>query len=148
VLTTAIHSVLTKFASVDNYAVYDKGKLHLGATIRNFLDQHHIRYTGFAKEIGMSRGGVHKIFEQSSINTERLQQISRVLKHDFFKYLIDASTVNELGSVKEPEPEYPKKKTQKRVIVINFDDDDPENDADLFKRLSKYIQDLDSSDME
>jgi transcriptional regulator with XRE-family HTH domain len=62
-------------------------KVHIGKKIREVLRK--AGYTSvedFAKEIGLSRNGLYKIFEKQFIDTDLLRKISTVLKHDFFSY--------------------------------------------------------------
>jgi hypothetical protein len=133
------------FTSVDKYVVYDeKGGIHVGQTIRNYLDSHFMKYGSVADAIGITRGGLTRIFDQASINTVRLRQISDALNHDFFQYLLSPTTKEEIMKLKEPEAEYqrrpkPKKKKSTIKVVLEFDEDtDP--DSPLIERLSKMIE--------
>lgn len=60
--------------------------VHIGNEIRETLENRSIGVSDFARKIGLSRNVVYNIFERESINTELLYRISKVLKHDFFKY--------------------------------------------------------------
>ncbi len=85
--TTAIHKRPLSFTAVNKHAVHDEeGRLHIGETIRAYLSRQRITATDFADKIGLSRGGLNHIFTQRGINTERLEQISRISGHDFFRY--------------------------------------------------------------
>lgn len=81
-----------------NFTVMNK--VHIGKKIQEALDNSSFTIVAFAKNIGLTRDGVYKIFKKESIDTEQLQKISKVLNHNFFQYY-------EHGSVaKESKPEY------------------------------------------
>lgn len=140
---TAEHHALSSFAVVDKYAVYDEdGRIHIGRTIRRFMDLNHIKYKGISDSIGMSRGGFSHLMDSKFIGTDRLHQVSKVLRHDFAQYLLSDETKEEIMKLKEPKAEYkpkPKKKKSPIKIVLEFSDDtDP--DSPLIERLSKMIE--------
>ena len=86
-LTTSIQSRTLNFTPVNNYAVYeDKGKLHIGLTIKRFLTTNKITTTDFARDIDLTRGGLNHIYTQRSIQTDRLETICRAAGFNFFKY--------------------------------------------------------------
>lgn len=63
--------------------------IDIGHMIRTTLrDQGHT-VLWFAKEMSCSRNNVYKIFNSSTINTQTLLRISRILKTDFFKVYSD-----------------------------------------------------------
>ena len=71
-------------------------KVHIGKKIKEVLDNSPVKATELAKQIGLTRVGLYKVFEKESISTEQLQKISTVLKHDFFGYYQkDLNVVNE-----------------------------------------------------
>ena len=70
--------------------------MHIGHLIRLELVRQHHSATWFAQALGCSRTSVYKIFEKSSIDTDLLLRICRVLKVDFFKFYSD-----ELGKIKD-----------------------------------------------
>jgi len=128
---------------VESYIVHDTdGTLHIGRTIRNYLDQNHIKYSRVAEDIGMTRGGFARIFEQKSINTERLHQISKKLNHDFFKYLIAQETQDEIMKASEPPQSYSVKKKKPLKLTIEFSEDDTDPDGALVQRLNEIIRKL------
>lgn len=118
--------------------------MHIGKTIRKYLDDHHVKYSRLAEDIGMTRGGFARIFDQVSINTERLGQISKNLNHDFFKYLLLPSTQEAIMKSTEPRAEY---KTEKKPIkvTLQFDDGDPDVDSPLILKLNEIIRQLNES---
>lgn len=61
-------------------------KIHIGKKIQDVVDDSSYTIVAFAKEIGLTRDGVYKIFKKESIDTEQLQKISKVLNHNFFSY--------------------------------------------------------------
>jgi predicted transcriptional regulator len=77
-------------------------KVHIGKKIQEVVDNSSYTIVAFAKEIGLTRDGVYKIFKKESIDTEQLQKISKVLKHDFFNYYQKENS----SIVKETKPEY------------------------------------------
>jgi len=79
-LTTSIQSRTLNFTPVNNYAVYeDKGKLHIGLTIKRFLTTNKITTTDFARDIDLTRGGLNHIYTQRSIQTDRLETTRQLM---------------------------------------------------------------------
>lgn len=60
-------------------------KVHIGKKIQEVVDNSSFTIVAFAKEIGLTRDGVYKIFKKESIDREQLQKISKV----FFAYFIN-----------------------------------------------------------
>jgi hypothetical protein len=75
-------------------------KVHIGKKIQDVVDNSAYTIVAFAKEIGLTRDGVYKIFKKESIDTEQLQKISKVLNHNFFSYY------EKNNVIKETKPEY------------------------------------------
>ena len=70
-------------------------KIHIGKKIQDVVDNSSYTIVAFAKEIGLTRDGVYKIFKKESIDTEQLQKISKVLDHNFFSYYEQPSHAKE-----------------------------------------------------
>jgi hypothetical protein len=147
VYSSSKHIVRHNFTVVDNYAVFTaEGTLHIGKTIRKYLDDHHVKYSRFAEDIGMTRGGFARTFDQMSINTERLAQISNKLGHDFFKYLLQPTTQEQLIKASDPAAAYqPEKKKKPLKVTLQFDDGDPDMDSPLILKLNEIIRQLNES---
>lgn len=73
-------------------------KIHIGKKIQDVVDNSSYTIVAFAKEIGLTRDGVYKIFKKESIDTEQLQKISKVLDHNFFSYYGQPSHAKESKS--------------------------------------------------
>ena len=73
-------------------------KIHIGKKIQDVVDNSSYTIVAFAKEIGLTRDGVYKIFKKESIDTEQLQKISKVLDHNFFSYYEQPSHAKESKS--------------------------------------------------
>ena len=63
-------------------------KVHIGKKIKEVWKRTGMRGTVFASLINRDRQVIYDIFKRESIDTEQLQKISSVLKHDFFSYYI------------------------------------------------------------
>jgi len=61
-------------------------KIHIGKKIKEVVAQSRYGVTQFADLINKSRTVVYDIFERDTLDTGLLQQISKVLNHNFFKY--------------------------------------------------------------
>jgi hypothetical protein len=79
-----------------------KAKIHIGKKIKYVLDKTPMSVVDFAKSINLTRNGAYKVFEKETIDTGQLQNISKVLNHDFFAYYEGT----ELSGVKENKTEY------------------------------------------
>ena len=79
------------------------GKLHIGKKIKEVWKSSRLKGTEFAALINKDRQVIYDIFERETIDTGLLQNISKVLQHDFFSYY---SEQNQIGMVKETKPEY------------------------------------------
>ncbi len=78
-------------------------KVHIGKKIKEVVDNSPISVTDFASRINRSRDIAYKIFKRETVDTALLQQISKVLDHNFFRYYNE-----QLQVVKEDVPEYGK----------------------------------------
>lgn len=76
-------------------------KLHIGKKIKEVWKKSRLRGTEFAAAINRDRQVIYDIFKRESIDTELLQNISKVLNHDFFSYYS-----NETLLVKEPRDKF------------------------------------------
>lgn len=72
-------------------------KVHIGKKIKEVFKQSGLKGTEFASLINKDRQVIYNIFKRDNIDTEDLQQISKVLEHDFFSYYSQ-----ELPIIKEP----------------------------------------------
>lgn len=65
--------------------------MHIGKRIKEVFEQqpkaHNIKW--FAEQLSCNRSNIYDIFNRSSIDTDRLTQISKVLDHDFFLDISD-----------------------------------------------------------
>jgi hypothetical protein len=72
-------------------------QVHIGKKIKEVFRQSGLKGTEFASMINKDRQVIYNIFKRDTIDTGDLQQISKVLEHDFFSYYSQ-----ELPIVKEP----------------------------------------------
>jgi transcriptional regulator with XRE-family HTH domain len=80
-------------------------KVHIGKKIKEIFKQSGLKGTEFAALINKDRQVIYNIFKRENIDTDNLQQISKVLEHDFFSYYSQ-----ELPIIKEPgKPGYTKR---------------------------------------
>lgn len=61
-------------------------KLHIGKKIKEVWRKSRMKGTEFAAAINRDRQVIYDIFKRESIDTELLQNIGKVLNHDFFSY--------------------------------------------------------------
>lgn len=61
-------------------------RVHIGKKIKEVWRKSRLKGTEFASMINRDRQVIYDIFKRESIDTELLQQISKVLNHDFFSY--------------------------------------------------------------
>ena len=61
-------------------------QIHIGNLIRDELRRQGRTNAWLASEIGMSERNVQRIFQNQSIDTQRLMLISKALLTDFFAY--------------------------------------------------------------
>lgn len=59
--------------------------VHIGKIIEHVLREQGRSVSWFARQIYCERTNVYSIFQRSSIDTELLLRISRVLSYDFFE---------------------------------------------------------------
>lgn len=135
--TTEIHSVQCSFTGVDKYISADEnGRVHIGGTIRNFLNKNKITISQFADRVGLTRGGMNHILQQRHINTERLEIISHVANHNFFQYFCEERT--EEMQIQDTSAAYEKNPRRSRV-VLDIEDGkvvgQHEEDADPIGRI-------------
>ena len=67
--------------------------IHIGELIRNELRRQKKTNAWLAEQIGVMPRTVNKIFLKEVIDTSQLHNISKALKHDFFKYF--SETLND-----------------------------------------------------
>lgn len=60
--------------------------IHIGEFIRKVAEEKGIKTGDFAKKINKNRNNIYDIFKRSSVDSELLLKISKVLEHDFFIY--------------------------------------------------------------
>jgi len=58
----------------------------IGSIIRHHCKSHNIKNKDLAKMLGITNDGVYKMFSSTNFKTEGLLKVSRMLKHDFFRY--------------------------------------------------------------
>ena len=76
-------------------------KVHIGKKIKEVWRRSRLKGTEFASLINKDRQVIYDIFKRESIDTELLQQISKVLNYDFFSYYS-----HDLPVVKEPREKF------------------------------------------
>ena len=59
--------------------------IHIGKTIEHVLREQGRSVSWFAKQICCERTNVYSIFRRSSIDTDLLMRISKILSYDFFE---------------------------------------------------------------
>ncbi len=69
-------------------------KVHIGKKIYEVWKQSRLKGTEFATLINKDRQVIYDIFKRESIDTQLLQQIGFVLKHDFFRYYYQTSAID------------------------------------------------------
>jgi transcriptional regulator with XRE-family HTH domain len=79
-----------------------KDVVHIGRKIKEVLKNTPYTVVEFAKKINLSRNGAYKVFTKETIDTGQLQNISNVLKHNFFSYY----QKQELPTVNDNSPSY------------------------------------------
>jgi transcriptional regulator with XRE-family HTH domain len=143
-LRIAEQSVPYSFTGVENYVQYTaQGKVHIGKTIRHYMDENGLRFSSFADRIKISRSGLYNIFGSASIDTDRLLAISRVSGHNFFKYYSELLEESDppLELVKEEKQPYEPKKER---IILDFEDGElierRKEDGDVEDRLERMEQ--------
>lgn len=65
--------------------------IHIGSQIRQELRRQERTVAWFARNICCTRPHAYKIFEKDNIDIKLLMIICRVLKHDFFRDISEAS---------------------------------------------------------
>lgn len=65
--------------------------LHIGEEIRNRFDKSGLTQREFGARIGMSQQNVHRVFNNTSIDTKRLMAISQALQFNFFELFCNTS---------------------------------------------------------
>lgn len=70
-------------------------KIIIGELIRKEVYKQGLTIKGFAEKIPCQRKNVYDIFKKDSLHTERLERISKILKHNFFQDLADSIDINE-----------------------------------------------------
>lgn len=76
-------------------------KIHIGKKIKEVWKSSRLKGTEFAAMINKDRQVIYDIFERETIDTGLLQNISKVLNHDFFSYYSQ-----QIDIAKEAQPEY------------------------------------------
>lgn len=61
-----------------------KEQIHIGKIIQAKVEEKNLSIVSFARMLSCSRTNVYKIFERTSIDTNLLERISKVLNYDFF----------------------------------------------------------------
>jgi len=63
--------------------------MHIGNCIREKLREDGRSVSWFARQICCTRSNVYKIFNKSSIDTELLERIGKVLRYNFFEIIAE-----------------------------------------------------------
>ncbi len=67
--------------------------IYIGRLIQQKVDERHMSYAEFARQIHCGRTNVYKIFSSKSIDMERLLRICDVLEYDFIHEVYIPSSV-------------------------------------------------------
>src|SRR3954466_6617207 len=81
-------------------------KIHIGKKIKEVWKSSRLKGTEFAALINKDRQVIYDIFERETIDTGLLQNISKVLNHDFFTYYSQQNQIAPVKEVREPQAEY------------------------------------------
>lgn len=84
--------------------------IHIGELIREELRRQERSVAWFARKLYCDRTNAYNIFRRSSIDTETLLRISRILDHDFFIHYR-----HELNDEQQPAPRPPLKTDDESV---------------------------------
>ena len=68
--------------------------IHIGSIIHNYCRTHNVRPIDLSRKLQINSSSMYKIFRGASISTRMLQNISVVLKHDFFQYFTESLEEN------------------------------------------------------
>lgn len=110
-------------------------KVHIGKHIAKVLDDRGITKRRFAQLINMGERNLYELFKRDTIDTGKLEEISRVLDYNFFKLYQQGEEPDQV--LKEPSHEY----TTPGGINLTFHFDAAEND-ERSKALLHRMNDL------
>lgn len=82
--------------------------MHIGEKIKARVKELRMGPTELARQIRTSKQNVYGIYQRSSIDTDLLAKLSKVLEFDFFVYY--STSANAKGEVNAPYPGYKRKK--------------------------------------
>ncbi|MDR0231253.1 MAG: hypothetical protein LBI82_03955 [Dysgonamonadaceae bacterium] len=88
--------------------------MEIGKKIKAIVEQKGMATSEFARRLSTTNQNAHDIFKRTSIDTELLERIGKILDHDFFQYYTKPS------SSQSPHQE---KKKARVLIEIEIDDD-------------------------
>ena len=97
-------------------------KVHIGKKIKDRLEDQGMIVAEFARRLNRSSQSIYHVFNSSSIDTDLLTEISKVLNFNFFTYFI-----KEEGT--EP------KKEKKRRVSLLIDIEDADQQKAIFKTM-------------
>lgn len=63
--------------------------IHIGISIKQELERQERTVSWFARKLCCERSNVYSIFKRSSIDTDMLLRISKILHYNFFKEYVD-----------------------------------------------------------
>lgn len=63
--------------------------IHIGISIKQELERQERTVSWFARKLCCERSNVYSIFKRSSIDTDMLLRISKILHRNFFKAYVD-----------------------------------------------------------
>lgn len=107
-------------------------KFHLGHKIKSVFEQKQMSVSEFARQIHCERTNVYTIFNRTTIDTDLLARISRVLEYNFFE-----DVMNEYGLTALFSPQL--------NIQINMEDCSRQEADDLLHSLSRAMAKTNSS---
>lgn len=60
-------------------------RLHIGNLIKEELERQERTVSWFARKLCCDRSNIYKLFKRSTIDTELLLRVSKILNYDFFE---------------------------------------------------------------
>lgn len=110
-------------------------KVHIGKHIAKVLDERGITKRKFAQLINMGERNLYELFKRDTIDTGKLEEISRVLNYNFFKLYDQGSNPDQL-----PMEETEQYKTSGINLTFHFDGaDNDERSKALLQRMNDLL---------
>lgn len=113
--------------------------IHIGQLIEEHFDASGLTLSAFAEKCYLQRQNVRKsVFSKTSIDTDILLRISKVLNHNFFNYYLNTlpGVSKNYSTVNEENINY--SKTEKRgKVTVSFEVDDPDIKNSILNLIMK-----------